>query len=284
MRPARRLGWAVAGLAGFWSLVQLWGLVGVAQAAGLRDIQDSWLVDRETAWVLLGYRPDPLARLALPQPALVLSCGQGLLFSQPELPQLEAGLRWRTVLASRAFTMDGSWRTLGQGVFRETAFSGKVSLESSPGFWMGMTRTAETLAGETVPARYVAAFGATGRWLLNGPLLLMAKVQFDFDARIARDFQPARRPFLEAALLGETAGLALGLDRRPDGTPVAGLDAFWKAGPGVGFSLRIDPATGVVGPGLQLRRGPLLLRTSHLVHPALGQTHRFLLCVVRAHG
>ena len=41
------------------------------------------------------------------------------------------------------------------------------------------------------------------------------------------------------------------------------------------LAMRWDGASASLGPGCALRLGPLLLRTSHLTHPALGLTHRF---------
>lgn len=278
MNGGRRFCWAVAGLTAWL------GLAGSGLAAGLRDIRDSWLVDPETAWVLLGGCQEGPSALVRPRPSLVLDCGQGRLYSLPELPQLEAGLRLRAGLGSQLVTLSASWRTLGGEIYRENTLQLAIGLGTRPGIGVGLERTTQNLAGELEPAVSRIFLAAERPFELGQDRILLLRAQLFVNPDPDPEFQPDRLPFLSAAFLGRQAGLAVAVDRRWDGAPVAGLEAFWIAGSGVGVSLRVDAATGALGPGLHVRRGALLLRTSHLTHPVLGQTHRFQLGVVRSHG
>ena len=92
-----------------------------------------------------------------------------------------------------------------------------------------------------------------------------------------------RRTLGRAALLHPGAGLALAIaiDQAAGGGPLLSLEAAAALAPRLGVGLRADPGTGSCGPVTWWRAGPLLVRTSHVVHPDLGATHRMLLAVGR---
>jgi hypothetical protein len=71
-------------------------------------------------------------------------------------------------------------------------------------------------------------------------------------------------------------GLACRLDRLVDGAPVLALEGMVRLAPGVGLGFRGDPANGGLGGNLTVRFGQFRLESSHLVHPVLGVTHRFM--------
>ena len=86
-----------------------------------------------------------------------------------------------------------------------------------------------------------------------------------------------RSALLEIKLLVPGSGLALRLDQRGDGTPLVRVEAMGRLADGFGVGILADGETGSFGGNLALQLGLMRLQTSHLVHPALGVTHRFFL-------
>jgi hypothetical protein len=71
--------------------------------------------------------------------------------------------------------------------------------------------------------------------------------------------------------------VALQVDQKGDGAPVLSLEILGRLSHRVGLGWRVDPDTGSLGGTFTARLGGLWWQTSHLVHPALGVTHRFQL-------
>jgi len=61
------------------------------------------------------------------------------------------------------------------------------------------------------------------------------------------------------------------------GTPAISLEGALAMGPNLVLGCRYDGATGTVGPIVWVRRGLLIVTSSHLVHPILGVTNRVMI-------
>ena len=258
-------------------------LVAQARGAGLREFQDSWLLSPVDAWILTGGSPHPLTVIYEGAASVAVVAGQGRLFSLPELTQTQFQAMARDQFHTLPWQLEGSWQRLGRGLYQESQVQLKATLGRFP--WMGLQvrKTTESLDSRMIWSGFGGDLVLGCLFKVGGEALLSADLVMpvmDSDPHLG---QPSLREFLNVRLLWSWTGLALRLDRRLDGAPVLGFDCFWAGVKGLGVSLRIDPATGSLGPGLCLRRGPMLLRTSHLAHPALGQTHRFSLSLIRAH-
>jgi hypothetical protein len=260
------------------------GFPGLASGAGLRDIRDSWLISPEDVCHLLAGTATWGDSLHFAGSHALVELGQGRLFSVPGLEQSQVSMRLRGPVRGCAMSVDGGWQKFGSGVFREDQIWLAFSLGDRPGLGLEISLNRNELDGQprqmplglSLIVEHFMGLGDKG--VLRGELNLTVAPGY------MGDYSPARNKFAAATLIRPGGALGMRIDRRPDGTPVLGFEVFLRAGPGTGFSLRGDPATGSLGPGIQTRRGILLLRTSHLFHPDLGQTHRFSLCLVRGNG
>jgi len=254
------------------------------RAAGLRDLQDSWLVGRTEAWHLLGKSPRPVASIRHEGPFLALEAVRGRLFSMVELEQSQVELGVTRLIRKRQAALSGSWQNLGGGIYRESMVRLAGMVGRFPGVGIRLQKEKMTVANQEV-------WSGVGLDMILGHLIplgqeavLCCGLVLPLKNAGPPAGQSGRREFLDFALIRFRTALVIKVDRHADGTPVLGFDFFWGSAAGLGASLRVDPATGSLGPGIYLRRGALMLRTSHLTHPILGQTHRFSLTITRAHG
>jgi hypothetical protein len=75
---------------------------------------------------------------------------------------------------------------------------------------------------------------------------------------------------------GAGGGLwALATDMRGDGVPVVQLEMVMIPGDAVALGLRAEPSSGTFGVTAAFRWDSWAVRTSHLLHPELGPTHRW---------
>jgi hypothetical protein len=250
------------------------GVLGsVAAAAGWREVEDAWLVP-----------PDLTASLLASDHAKVdvrpwhISLGTGQLFGLPELNQRSLRVDWRGRPGGVPTSLQGRWSRLGGDLYSETLGSGQIMLGQRPGIGLAMEHTLMTIAGEAVPPvpRLDLMLGFQWEGEMAGQFWL--RVAHPLPGK-SRDQGTAlrRRDFLAVGWQNGGHALVVQWDQDGRGRPLLGGDLLWRAGPGVGLGLRWDPTTGALGPGLQILRKGLLLRTSHLVHPWLGVSHRFSL-------
>lgn len=259
-------------------------LLDQAQGGGLRGIQDSWLVSSSDSWYLLSPGPWPQKEILEGWTGAGVEVGQGRLFSLPELEQIRVEIQAGARIRGKLLRLTGSWEQLGGDLYRETEACLAGRMGRIPGIGFRVRYFSVRLArrqiwsGQGLDMVLGHLLRLDEESLLGGGLVLPLKSQ-DPPAG-----PPVRREFLKLWLIRNRGSLAVQVDRRDDGAPVLGCEVFWATNQGLGFSLRIDPVTGTLGPGVILRRGLLLLRTSHLIHPDLGQTHRFSLSLNRSHG
>ncbi|MFO7609999.1 MAG: hypothetical protein R6X35_12535 [Candidatus Krumholzibacteriia bacterium] len=250
-------------------LVAVWALTGApAVAAGLRGVADAFLLDGADAAALLDARPGaPAGRGAW------FRLGQARLWGMPELPVTEMGAGAAWALAGGTAAVRGAWERTGRDLVRGDRQA--VALGWRRGWEVQLEAARERLVvlGETVATRDEA-------WLRAGPDLswgeaasLSLRLWALLSPPPVGDRQP--RPAGRAVLRLRGGACAVAWDRRADGRSALGIEAAAALGEGAALAVRWDGASASLGPGLVLRLGPLLLRTSHLEHPALGLTHRF---------
>ncbi len=261
---------------------------GPAAGGGTRNLGDAWLLPASAVRELLGGdgtggRPTIPAvggapRLGEVGGATWVACGQGRLHGLPELPLLGvAAGHARGRLAGHL-----AWHRLGSTLYREESLRLRLAWLGRWGLGAGAGWESLAIAGEPVARRVTASVTATasGRaagaeWRLRGDWHLLAPAPW-----LAR----GPRSWLAGSVRSGEALAALAIDRTGAGTPVVQLELMVRAAGGVGIGLRSEPATGTVGFTLAVRRGPILLRSAHLAHPALGATHRWSLCWGRPVG
>lgn len=257
-------------------LVQLLGIPAV-RADGLRDFQDGWLLTFRDLDVILPRAEGTPAPVDQGKVGLWFGMGQGRLFSMPDLP-----LRWANGgVARHGKTMDwwltGTWERLGKDLLVEETSSLELGLGRNPRAAVQTRSSRWSVDGEMVAANLNVVLagwfsfglrsGITGIWGFylypgNSPSWHVTR---------------GRRRLVEFKLLGPGTGLSLRLDQRGDGTPNVVAEALGGLNENLAVGVLVDPETGTIGGIMALRVGSYRLQSSHLVHPALGVTHRFCL-------
>lgn len=262
------------------TVLLVWGLClwpAVVLGAGLRDLSEAWLID----W------PDALALVQGPSAADSLSTdwwlqvGTGRLFQMPELPQqrLETGVGFH--LGGVRLGLGLGWETLGESLYRENQTDRWLSLGDTWRVVLTDEQALRSVAGVSMPDSRRLSLQAGGP-LTRGPAWAVR-----VDCRLLSvdlgkgSDDPPRRGLARLTLTHYHLGVAVALDRDRTGVPQLGVDLLWGLGRGVGISFRADPVTGNWGPGVTLAVGRMQVRTSHVGHPVLGQTHRVMVGVGR---
>ena len=246
---------------------------GPAVAAGVRLLEDAWLWD--PVWPPADRGAAPVAAGAFVWAAV----GTGRLFGLSDLPlsalRVAAGRRG----AGSAWGAAAAWQRLG----RDILLLDRVEVAAGrSGRWRcraWATAERQVLAGMPAPARRRA--GAVLGWSWRAPsgggYCDLHLPLLDDMVRDPRFVAPVFRLVVRLA----PATLALAWDRRGDGTPLLGGEVVVDLSRTAAVSWRFDAGSRSIGWGLVLRRGSLLVRTSHLIHPDLGVSHRWQLAAGR---
>jgi hypothetical protein len=234
-----------------------------ARAAGSRDLGDAWLVSPADAG-------GPGAS------AWEVTVATGRLFGLAELAQ------WRLdVSAVRGGWRAGlAWERLGGGLLGEDGV--RVHAGFGRGWTVGLEGGADrlVLAGDDPrlnPALAGRVAGALGATLRLEVWVHLTEAPPWYGASGLRRL---------ALLSGRHDGWAwaIALDRAGDGRPSLQGDVLTRVVPSVCLGLRVDPWSGALGLSTAWRVPVGWLRTSHLVHPELGTTHRWALVITRGEG
>jgi hypothetical protein len=246
---------------------------GSARGAGLRGVGDGWLVAPA----------DVVAIVAARGPAVTsgggvwLAVGQARMWGLAELPvrELDAGLG--LPVAGGWARVGAGWQRTGTGAFQVDRTVAWAGWDGSWGLRLVASR--KSVRGDPGTAAARAQWHLDGGPALRvgrrGLLRLRAFVALSAAPPASRDLVPLGR------LILRHAGAAIGLawDRRPGDDPVFGGELCLAVSRTVAMGVRFDGASRSLGPELAVRVGAGLLRTSHVVHPVLGVTHRVQLAV-----
>lgn len=239
-----------------------------ARAAGLRNLEDGWLLTGRWQREIIGQQPPGGAQAGWTG---WLATGSCRLFGMAELPVrgLAGGLR--VPLGSRMMQLSSRWELTGTDLFREQVWQGRLG-GGGAGLWF--VDRSLTLAGQALQPSGVWGADVGGVVWERGSTKCLVRVWASLSGPTNRSSEPRRRRLACLWLVRPTWGLGLDVDRSWAGRPGLTLDVLLQAGPGTGVGLRSDPGSGTHGPTLVYGWGALLLRTCHLVHPDLGITHR----------
>jgi len=251
-----------------WSLGVAWLLaVTLVQPAQTQDLEDGWLLP--VSWSV-GILQDPPPRSLVAWAA----CGSGRLFGMPELAQRYLGcetIRGGVRLAA-------SWQILGGEVWRERCVRVEAGWGRRPGIRLVWTRrrseswgVASSASQELAPGLRACLGDGLEIAVLAAPIAL------------GRTPGPSRRHrWLELRGRAGATAWALTIDRRREDTPTSRVALSTRCAAGLALGLQGEPATGTLGLTTAWARGNLVLRSSHLCHPALGITHRWMLLLGRS--
>lgn|GEM_PF-1119260 len=263
------------------SMVTFCVVVGEARgtAAGLKDLQDGWLLGVEGMWRL--FQPVHMNGLAGPgtPDGVWLSAGQCRLFGMAALPVVELAVGARHNRSRWTWYANAHWQRLGRDLFREDS----VTLHVGGGRrWLCgamLSKQAVTVAGLREANEAQAALEIETPPLWVGAARLRISGRFHLLEPPEWYGKSGRRELLRAIIEWPGLAVAAALDRLSDGAPRFSLDVWGRLSERMAVGVRLDPATGVMGPGLAVLLPRMLLRTSHVAHPELGPTHRFCLTV-----
>lgn len=225
------------------------------------------------------HSPSALARLAgrpdsIPGKGTWAAVGESRLYGLADLPVRYAGLG----TAGKAGLIRADWETVGDWPVRETRWGVEAAWVGPIGLGLRAEGVGGTVDGTSLPG--------TVRWgwhafqcVKHGDTETLAWEVFGFPYGRGPDGAPDPGPCPLASLTwaSGTRSLALAAVRGRDGTPHVGIELARGTHAGLALIVGLDPISRAVGPGFCVVRGPVLLMTSHRVHPVLGITHRFLL-------
>ncbi len=227
-----------------------------------RDMNDGWLIP--PAW-----ERSCAIGTGLHRGGSRLSCGTGRLFGMPDL-----SLQFLSAQTTRSdLSLGFAWQTLGAAAWREQTCEAVVGWGRRAGVdltW-SMRRT-ETLFGDPWSRQEVAvALRVTVAdvwWLVvhADPLSLSPGHETS-----------ARSRWLACGGRRDDLAWAVQIDRRRGAAPTGRGAVMGRLVRGIALGVMGEPGTGSLGLTTIWVRGGLSLRTSHLVHPALGVTHRWML-------
>jgi hypothetical protein len=244
----------------------------IAGAAGLRDVDDGWLVPagvlaRRLAAAPASAETDTVAPSS--GRGTWLRLGRSELFGMPDLPVLALALGG----SPGPLRFACRWQRMGRVLFVEDALDLEVAVA---GRWRPRLRGGWHRL--SLGARHSDAWPALAPGLT---VPLAARLRLDVDVPLLAPppwyGDRGLRRWLKLHGTVPRGLWAVAMDRRGDGAPVIQVEAVLAPGGPAAIGLRAEPATGSFGMTTAVRWRSWLLRSSHVVHPDLGPTHRWSL-------
>lgn len=250
-------------------------------AGGLRGFPDAWLLNpRDTSYLLSGGPKNGYgAGSGKPQKgwAFWVGAGQGALYAMEDLPLLwaEIGVRQKGLPLLPDLTV--SYERLGREFLVEEWGSARLLWGKNPRLGIRLRSGSWELAGEKLGSSQACDLEGHFHFSMGGLLvgnigLFLHPVTGSYWGEVR-----ARQTVAELKFIFPGAGAACRIDRNNDGAPGFTFEGMVRLSSRVAFGLRGDPETGSIGGSLVILVGRMRLETSHLVHPALGVTNRFML-------
>ena len=255
----------------------------VGLGEGLRDFADGWLLSpRDMECILASSGKPGLVTGGVDHKpkhgsgwGLWVGAGQGHLFSMKDLPlkSLEFGIVQRG--GPWPWSLAFSWERLGESLMVEETGILRLRLGGNPQLGVRLRGRNWLVTGERVATSLET--GLEGRVSFPMGSLFRGDVAIWIHPGNLPEWhgRAGRQTLAEFKLFHPGWGLALRMDQRGDGVPVLSMAILGRLTPRLGLGFRADPETGSLGGTLVARLGGFWFHTSHLVHPALGITHRF---------
>jgi len=255
----------------------------VVSGEGLRDFADGWLLNPRDMEFILGPAGtrDLVTEEVNHEPkhgsgwGLWVGAGQGHLFSMNDLPlkSIECGIVQRA--GPLPWSLAVSWEHLGESLMVEETGALRLRLGGNPQVGIRLRGRSWLVTGERVATSFET--GLEGRVSFPMGSLFRGEVAVWIHPGNLPGWhgRAGRRTLAEFKFFPPGWGLALRMDQRGDGVPVLSMDILGRLTSRLGLGFRADPETGSLGGTLVARLGGFWFHTSHLVHPALGVTHRF---------
>jgi hypothetical protein len=237
----------------------------VPPAEGFRDLQGAWLLDGAAVATVQGSDVHEGS-------GGWLAAGLTRLFGLAELPVSGVAASYRVGSAGRVWTVGAAWQRTGADLFREDEVELVLRFGRQPRWavsWTHRRWTVTDYPGEVhdEPAGEVR-FGPGRPWSLA--------LRFPFSSRAPWTGSSGIRRLALAAWSVPGAGTAVAVDLDGEGRPHVGVEILVGLGNGLAAGFRAAPSSSRFGLHLAWRGPGFRFRSSHLAHPDLGTTHRFL--------
>ncbi len=250
-----------------------------AITSGLRDVQDGWLIPtRDAVHLLRMQSSDVLLPVTPGKPAGVWGiAGTMQMFSMPELPVKLVGMGIRLGGENTSWVINGQWQRTGGDLFLSDLQNLTLGLEKKGSVRIGLERRSLSLGSEPLPSW----IGTKLLWELPpvqvSNCLLRSEIIFPLWASGNWSDHAVRQSRIRFGFFWDSYAVAGAFDKKSNLGWALGLELSTVLAHGIGLTVRVDPDTGSLGPGALFAWGQMLLRTSHVVHPELGITHRVTL-------
>jgi hypothetical protein len=246
-----------------------------AGAGGCRDLEDAWLLPPGRIVILLSRMKPDHADTARVSPAARawFSAGLGRLYGMPELPLRAVAAGWPALRCAWA----ASWQRLGTGMLTEDRL--RLRFLQGGDHRLGLGGGLDRLRAGGGRTAVLGELSAEVVW--PGPGGVVGRVSWPLATMGETERRRAWRRWLGVTGGGGDLVWAVAVDRSGTGRPAIQLELTARLATGCGLSCRAEPATGTVGINTAWLWRGALLRTSHLVHPDLGVTHRWSLTLGR---
>ena len=231
-----------------------------ANAGGTRDLADAWLIPTARLRTMLTDAQAPPRRW-------YLTVAQGRLYELAELPQLgiAAGCQWSSLHGRLA------WERLGRSLYRED--QARLEVLAGRTWRLGIRAGLDRLDLGGHEQRRAFSLDLRIQGSLPGRLRLDVWWPLT-EAPIWYGRQGLRR-WLRLDGGGEAWAWATTVEVTSAGTPTVQGEAMLRLAAAGALGLRFEPWSGAAGFTMAWRLGPVLWRSSHLVHPDLGTSHRW---------
>lgn len=265
----------------FWCLFLILSCPGIVQpvtGAGLRDLQDGWLLTPAEVVLVMdssGFPPSRPYRWQ-PQGGGWISVGQTRLFGMLDLPVTGLSGGWRRNFWGMNLQAEFSWEQTGQEIFLEDRKEYFLGFGDRTMLGLDCCLSGIWIEDESEASHTEVTCVVVHRRVIGDGTLVRLGWRFDLTEPSPWFGRQGRRALASLSILLPSAGLGLGvvLDRNGEGSPGLSLDISLGLSDRFGLGLRADPPTGSLGPSTLWKSGMLLVRTSHVAHPDLGLTHR----------
>jgi len=238
-----------------WLVVPL-----IVIAGGLRDLEDAWLIPTARLRTMLTSAEAPPRRW-------FLTVAQGRLYDLAELPQLgiAAGYGGSNLQCRVA------WERLGRSLYRED--QARLEVLVGPTWRVGFGAGVDQLdLGEPELRRAFSLELRIRGALPNG---LSIDVWWPLTEAPTWYGRQGLRRWLRLDGGGKAGVWSAAVDVTSEGTPTVQGEAMLRLAAAGALGLRFEPWSGAAGFTMAWRLGPVLWRSSHLVHPDLGTSHRW---------
>jgi len=247
--------------------------------SGLRNIEDGWLFSTREMVSLL--KPDSFAGsdslMNTNDSGLWAVVGSMQLFGMPELPVTSLGLGAKLSRGKSSWVVGGLWQRTGRGVFQSDIQSLTFGWEKQWQANFNLERNSWTIANRSMPSRVGLMLMLKPPLKNNGKWTVGSEIRIPIWASSDWRNHEMRQGRFKVSLFRDNMVLVGSFEKKADFGWALGLEVAVALVSGVGITSRFDPDTGSLGPGTIWILRKLLLKTSHVIHPDLGLTHRVTL-------